>query len=272
MKKSVKILIGVLCLLIVGLVIFIVVDKIINRKDKTPTMNIVAAENNTDKEDRTTPSENKTSDKSDKNEISNTTNNITSTDETKIANAAIRKALKDKNWVRENVMADVPSYEEYGGSEYDYNAMFESEQYFAKITSINGMPAYLVISEIVSSASNTVTLVTYENGKVVCGTTQLEGEYSFVEADLNRNIVLIANDPTGDTDIYKIEGKKYKPILQIECDDIDNDGYADYKYFNNDVECSKEEYVKYLEEYRNKCDLVEVTTKLTDENIDKYVN
>ena len=33
MKKSVKILIGVLCLVIVGLVIFIVVDKIINRKD-----------------------------------------------------------------------------------------------------------------------------------------------------------------------------------------------------------------------------------------------
>ena len=96
MKKSVKILIGVLCLVIVGLVIFIVVDKIINRKDKTPTMNIVAAENNTDKEDRTTPSENKTSDKSDKNEISNTTNNITSTDETKIANVAIRKALKEK--------------------------------------------------------------------------------------------------------------------------------------------------------------------------------
>lgn len=38
MKKSVKILIIVLCLIIVGLVTFIVVDKVINKKEETTTL------------------------------------------------------------------------------------------------------------------------------------------------------------------------------------------------------------------------------------------
>lgn len=83
MKKSVKILIIVLCLIIVGLVTFIVVDKVINKKVETPQSNdekIVNTTSNTNKTNNSTSNESDnnssiTEDKKDNLENSNTLQN-----------------------------------------------------------------------------------------------------------------------------------------------------------------------------------------------------
>lgn len=83
MKKSVKILIIVLCLIIVGLVTFIVVDKVINKKVETPQSNdekIVNTTSNTNKTDNSTSNESDNNssipeDKKDNLENSNTLQN-----------------------------------------------------------------------------------------------------------------------------------------------------------------------------------------------------
>ena len=83
MKKSVKILIIVLCLIIVGLVTFIVVDKVINKKVETPQANdekIVNTTSNTNKTDNSTSNESDNNssipeDKKDNLENSNTLQN-----------------------------------------------------------------------------------------------------------------------------------------------------------------------------------------------------
>lgn len=268
MKKSVKILIGVLCLVIVGLVIFIVVDKIINRKDKTPTMNIVAAENNTDKEDRTTPSENKTSDKSDKNEISNTTNNITSTDETKIANAAIRKALKEKDWIINNIIPVM--FEQSTQNEALYN---EHTFSFEKIEN-DDVPTYIVQAK---AGYSLAVLISYKNGKVTvsqkCIVASAPGdEDEQVTINVKNGIARELPD-SYDTqyNIYKINNGEFEPILNWDFGEFIN-GQEIRNYFYEGKKITGEEYTTRIEEYNNKYSYSEINKKLTDENIDKYVN
>ena len=241
MKKSVKVLIVVLVLIIIGLAGFIVWDKVINiKKDDEKTAN--STQNNA----VTNSNENV-------NSVNNTNATQKNDDETKIANEAIKKALKDKKWLEDNI---------YPGYYFEDNTAFKKlmEVYFTKIKSIDGKPAYLVDVTETGAASHYVYLITYKDGKVYTS-KPVRGEYSIATADVNRNIVAIENDPTGITSVYNIENNEFVKFASADLNYNDDTLY----YYVNNENVSYGRYKTYIE------NCVEMSTKLTDENIDKYV-
>lgn len=212
-------------------------------KELEKTLNNVASQventvNNELKENKTTENNN---------------NNNTSVN---TANEAIRKALKDESWLKENVLPEYFKQSE----DWAIENQKHTDTYFAKMASINGNPAYLVCSEC-ASGSQYARVVTYKDGKVVASSKTVSGEYSFIKADLNKHIVTVTNEPTGITSVYRIEGTEFVKYAKADLDYSNDTLY----YYVNDEKVSKEKYEAQIK------DCVEVKTSLTNENIDKYV-
>lgn len=251
MKKSVKILIVVLCLIVIGLVTFIVADKVINKKVEE---NTIAEENNI-VNSVSNNTENISNETAEDNEVENNSEN--SSNSVAAANEAIKKALKDQEWVKANLLPDYFNETD----EYSKGLQDITEMYFAKIHSIDGNPAYIVNVEDTANAAPHVNLVTYKNGKVVVSENPIHGEYSILTADLNKNIISIMNDPTGITSVYKIENNEF--VEFAKCDFNYNDNTMNY--YVNGENVSYDQYQSFIK------DCVEIKTELNDENIDKYV-
>lgn len=243
MKKSVKILIIVLCIIIVGLVTFIVVDKVMNNnRDSNKNENVADVVNSTNEIE-----------KSNKNEANtNETNTIANDSKTEIANEAIRKVLKDKDWLNKKVkFTDDKS---------------EQKITFAKISSINGNPAYFVYCIGNGGDATKLILITYDGSNVV--TSNVEQDYGSFIVDLNKNIVCEISD-MGEV-YYEIKNNKFVELAstgsgEFIADDNTNVTYPP-SYINNEV-VSPEDF----EDFKNKYNFLSIETKLTDENIDKYV-
>ena len=191
------------------------------------------------------------------NQNENTQNNTddannTSEDKTKVANEEIRKALKDKDWLEKNIYYRYNS--EYNGGKKEMIVTF------AKVHSIDGNPAYFIDVTERMVDSHSMYLITYKDGKVYLS-KPVSGEYSVITADLNRNIVAIENDPTGITSVYKIENGEFVEFAKADLNYNDNTLY----YYVNGENVSYGRYKSYIE------GCVEITTELTNENIDKYV-
>ena len=189
-------------------------------------------------------------------------------EEVQRANQAIRESLKDSEWIKQNI---------YGGY-YKYYTKETTKITFVKLANINGMPAYLVDVCDLSAGGNRVTLVTYKDGNVICGKSQLEMEYSNVWADVDKNIVMIGHG--FDNEIYEISDTDFKVIMQAKYDRSETRGLNEYVYFYDGVECTEEEYSSYLEEFQKNFNFINIDAataeddaviELTDENIDKYV-
>lgn len=176
----------------------------------------------------------------------------TSEDKTKVANEEIRKALKDKDWLEKNVYY-IYNTEDNGGEK-------EMIVTFAKVHSIDGNPAYFIDVTERMVDSHSVQLVTYKDGKVHVS-KPVSGEYSAITADLNKNIVAIENDPTGITSVYMVENGEFIEFAKADLNYEDNTLY----YYVRGENVSYGRYKQYIE------NCVEIETKLTDENIDKYV-
>ena len=279
MKKSVKILIVILCLIIVGLVTFIVVDKVMNKDSNANENNTGIVGSNTS--DSVNNNVKNSTNETEIAEENRTTSSTSNNSEIEIANDAIRKALKDEKWVTGNLFGGAYiSYEDWRKEQsgFDseetakqiYKNFCDSERNFAKITSINGMPAYLVDMVATGANSHKLNLVTYKNGKVVTSKNPIVTEYANVRADLNNNLIITMGDVEGVSEIYKIENNEFKGILYIEVE-VGTDRYTHDKYFYNGTECTENEYKSYCDEFQTKYDFKEIKTELTNENIDKYV-
>lgn len=276
MKKSVKILIVVLCLIIVGLVTFIVVDKVINTKKEDSINNksnnaIVAENNNNEIESNNTTSTNDIKNEEKTTNSSGTQSNA-NTNKVEVANKAIREALKDEKWITENIISeDASAYEGIYGSNW-YDTVSKS-LVFAKLSSEENTPLYIV-HEPTSICNAGFYLVLYKNEKVISEMVPCL-EYGFCEFDLNNRVVRAARDNDGITYYRKIENGEFIDIAEISVEDVivdDGNGNitniidrTEYK-INNEI-VSKEEFSA----FENKYNFVSIETKLTDENIDKYV-
>ena len=224
MKKSVKILIVVLCLIIVGLAGFIVWDKIINNKK--------------DNGNTTNTTQNNVVTNSNENVNSANSNNTTkqNNDEAKIANEAIKKALKSRDWLEKHNLY----YEIKDGS----TTLYKSELYIIKIKDIGGIPTYLVKSHIMDSAHTSI--VTYKNGEVYVSKIAAGSDYCDEFVDIENNLVKSVNVSADITNIYIINNGEFEKIAEFETEEESNAKYP-------------------------KANFKEITIKLTDENLDKYV-
>lgn len=274
MKKNGKILIMILCLIILCLIIFIVVDKVMIKKSEENKLNEENSISN--RIDNSVNSENENnvakSDNSQKqNNISSlngtyerpdeskNTDNTKNQNQIKIANEAIRKALKDKNWITKNIVGTEwkSEDEEFWKRIYD-----DAEFTFAKLNNDKNTPKY-----IVNLDSYSFILITYEDEKVITSHSSVEG--CQIQLDINNEIIIAYPDSyDSEAEFYGINNGNFYSILNWK--EKDNSP-SERSYYYSGVECSYEEYKKFTKEYMDKCNFVSIETKLTDENIDKYI-
>lgn len=260
MKKSVKILIVILCLVIVGLLAFIVVDKCILEKNNDSSNTIATEKTLTNATNNNNSTSNEISNEvSEQNKITN--NNSAEKSEIEVANEAIRNALKNEEWIKENVYCDHSGTFEgiYGDNWYDEA---KKNLVLGKVIDKEFTnPAYIVGSNYDPAGSDFFVLIQYKDGKVTSEWVP-EPDYAFATFDLNKGVVC----STGDfhTTYQKIKNGKFVEFARKEVEeDVDGEGV----YYYNDIECTKMELEEHIKEYN----FQRIQTKLTDENIDKYV-
>ena len=222
MKKNIKILIVILCLTILVLIVFFIFNK-----NKVNTINVV--ENNS---------------------IANTAN---TDEEVNDVNEAIRKALKDKEWLIENIIDDFDKKEE---NQENYLKMALDSIRFAKLKS--DKPIYIIQRGSNEGQGTALMLIEYEYATVIVKEL-LTAEYSSFKIDFNKNVVSVIHDVIPYEKYYEIKDNNLVLIAEADEDT------ATYKI--NDKTVSVEEF----KEFKNKYNFEEIQIKLTEENIEQYV-
>ena len=204
------------------------------------------------------------------NEIENQSSDNTTTNETsdKIivaqkdeANEAIRKALKDEDWLKENIL---PNYFNYTGEDFK-KWQDNTKVYLGKGKDIEGIPVYYVY--VTSEMFRDLHLVTYKDGNVITSALGVKEKYGLVRVDLNTNTVItetMGPDDEGyteDSRTYMIENNEFVEFAQLRVNENDGDIYC----YVNGENVSYGRYKMYSE------NAVKLETELTNENIDTYV-
>lgn len=130
------------------------------------------------------------------------------------ANEAIIKALKDETWQSSNILPEYFSKSD----EYSKELQAGSKIYYARMSDVDEMPVYVVNVIDCSAGAQYINAITYKDGKVVVSKKPATGEYSYTLVDVNKNIVAITNEPTGNTSVYKIENNEFVKVASCEID------------------------------------------------------
>lgn len=116
-------------------------------------------------------------------------------------------------------------------------------------------------------------LISYNKGKI--GTQVIDpGMARMICVDPNNRTMCITINDEGNPafEYYKVENK-----IASVTDKIKQSGEEDCKFFKGILnsyeyeEITEEEYSKYVSQYKEGYNFVSIETKLTDENIDRYV-
>lgn len=263
MKKSVKILIIVLCLIIVGLITFIVVDKVMNKSESPATSinDTGIVESNTS--DSVNSNEKNSTNETEVAEGNRTTNSISNNSEKEIANEAIRKALKDEKWLQENIIIDNENLKDED----------KTLTFICLKKEDDGTPLVIVSNRYYADWEKTV-LVSYKNSQV---TTEVITDGSMRETlvDSNKNAIEVNDSHMGvtTTSFSKVENKKITFLEWVAAPYTEEDeiGYSHSIGANDSQEITKEEYESILKKYYSSYSFVPIDIELTSENIDKYV-
>lgn len=143
------------------------------------------------------------------NVVENNSNNDSDSKNSDEANEAIKKALKDKNWLKTNVSAD---------EDHTY--------YFMKL---NNKPEYIVRSQVMDSSI--AVIVSYKDGKVKASKEHAGVDYCEVTVDSTNNIIKSENMSTGILTYYKISNGE---IIELDSYETDENGEysADQKKYD----------------------------------------
>lgn len=279
MKQSVKILIIVLSLIIVGLVTFIITDAVIknSRKDSDETIVIEnKSENNSSKQEAANVTENTTVDENDVPNTNQTTEtqkkDTDTTNNNSEAVEAIKKALKDDEWVKENVMMKESCF-------IDVPVEHEQELTFMILKSNNNIPMIAVCAYSEEDISNQIFIVTYKNGKVVSNSITehaMHNSHAGIEIDPNNYIAIQGYGHMGYmyNTYYDIKSgtSTYLDGAGYELGNTDETYEVPQKYYKGkeQTECSESEYNEIISKY-SKYKFYSIDTELTDSNIDNYI-
>ena len=121
----------------------------------------------------------------------------------------IKKALKDKNWLKTNVSAD---------EDHTY--------YFMKL---NNKPEYIVRSQVMDSSI--AVIVSYKDGKVKASKEWAGTDYSEITVDSTNNIIKSENMSVNMLTYYKISNGE---IIELDSYETDENGEysADQKKYD----------------------------------------
>ena len=174
-------------------------------------------------------------DMNNENQISNSINKKQSenvqSDNYDNANKEIKQALMDEDWLKENDLDKEIK---------DGSTILKTYRYIIKIKDIENMPAYLIKCYIMDSCYT--KLVTYKHGKVYVSKTSAGSDYCDEVLDKENNIVKSVNQSVDLTTIYK----KFKKLEEYNTEE------ESFEKFKKD-------------------NFEEISTEMTNENIDKIV-
>lgn len=239
MKKTNKIILIIAIILIIVVLGVVVYFGVKNKQDSDKKIGVL--ENQIAELKNNNENNNKTAnnDMNNENQISNSINKKESenvqSDNYDNANKEIKKALMDENWLKENDLDKEIK---------DGSTILKTYRYIIKIKDIENMPAYLIKCYIMDSCYT--KLVTYKNGKVYVSKTSAGSDYCDEVLDKENNIVKSVNLSVYLTTIYKIENYEFKILDEY---------YAQEESF----------------EMFKKDNFEEISTEMTNENIDKIV-
>ena len=299
MSKNAKTIILILSLLIVGLVAFIITDKILDNvsQKNLAQVNQDAEQSSKNVVTNSKPTSNSEKTKEEKSESNNVNNKIekdkkdpvttSETEEKKedtknnskdnkkaTAVEAIKKALKDESWRKENVMMKVTCFG-------DTSSKNSQKLSFMRVVGADYEPLIIVEAYSEDDLSSQAFMVYYKNGKVV--SIPLTGDpihiyHGSVGVDPNKAKMNIG---------YMHMGYEYNIMYDIKSgmkefvqgtgsyNTYENDEiiYEFYKYegdIDNKNVISESEYNEMNNAYDNYY-FYEISTELTNSNIDKYV-
>lgn len=287
MEKGVKVLIVILCLIIVGLVAFIVVDKfIVQNLEENATVDKISTSNSMGNLANQNNQNNQVIDKNRESNNNNTTNNIidnttknerselNKSNEYTVAISEIKKYLKDDEWIKNNVSLE-------NGNEYPDN---EPQKYtFIVVKNSSNFPI-IVIKAQRQSGTGTMQafVVTYRDKKVV--STEVASGYRIaslfddetdIKVDPNNALVNYYSDLGGGCEnmIYNIsngESKELDIYGYYEGGEHEGTWYFKEPFWRGVSTISEQEYNSIKSKYQS-YNFYAISTELTDENIDKYV-
>lgn len=277
MGKKAKIIILILSMLVFGLVAFIVTDKFILNKNSDDTSK-TSSKNNTDKtssvaRNNTTEEGNTTSKEEKKNE-----EKVTPTTDNPKQVEAVKKALKDKEWLANNVL--VQDDENYN----DIENIGTQDVNFIVCKSNDKTPIVVIQVDAEDIRYSKVILVTYSEseGKVVVAKINeghiYHGAYS---VDANKCVVntLFRHGGSEAMIYHSVANGELKFIGEYGTNaEFENDEEV-LKYFihketmyDEPEYISKDEYEKYKASLNeSQYNFVEIGTELNDANVDKYI-
>ena len=188
----------------------------------------------------------------------------------------IKKCLKDKKWVQENVMMKQSCFE---------NVPIQYEQKLTFMTVLGGKYSPMVIVQAYSEkdTSNQAFIVSYQDGNVQSNPITehaLHNSHAAVSVDPNNAMAVVNYMHMGYfyNTLYELKNGESKEIRTVggESKLDENGNEVPFKYFrridnsNNTADISEEEYNKLSAEFK-KYKFYPIGTDVTDDNIDLYI-
>ena len=215
------------------------------------------------------------------NTASNSSNPINETSNYNTAVSEIKKCLKDINWLKQNIYI---TEDEMISNDTDIS----DQQINFIVCKNNTKPIIVVETSSFNNLSIKIDLVTYENNKVKVERIG-EGHNSHVGYDIDANKCVVRTEymhmGACNTLLHSIVDGKinllgsygyYEEIISNTDDNVE----LKYTYsigfdtnFNNNKEVSEDEYERYKKNLNEEqYNFVAISTELTSENIDLYIN
>ena len=240
MKKVVKILLVIIIIVVIGFLCFLLQ----RQKNK-----------NVELENKTAQLENRLNDmESQKDESNNTTRNDENT-----AKEAIKKALKDNEWLKNNIYVDefAKYYEESGKENWIEDAKQCTN--FIEMESTDKNPIVILVYDI-PWAGQIGYFITYSNGSVkveeiICF------DYSEIRMNPETKTILVEDANLSEQYVYRINSNKLEKIAESKLN-MDDETLT---YYIDNKSVSYEKYQKYIEGFEK------ASIQLTNANVDKYI-
>lgn len=290
MDKKVKIIIIGMSMLIVVLVTFIIVDRAISKiaDSQEPNSLVVSQKNETKKEQSTQKDNTNEIVEKDEKEADKTTKQTKEEEPKKEAKqeenkkaedkavTAVKNALKDKKWLEQNIYMQE--------SEKRYDEKSDDQVVNFLVCKKSDKPIVIITVASEKMLYKKVLVVSYNGEKVTCQKIN-EGHLYHGEFYADANKYMVCSD-------YGTKGyitQTYQSVKDGNIEFIGEYGtFVGYdsetgdeavKYYINNKEyrsstdeVSKEEYEKYKAELNKETyNFVQITTELTDSNIDRYI-
>lgn len=188
-----------------------------------------------------------------------------------IAAQEIRKCLKDKNWVKNNVMMKTTVF----GDALEH----EQKLSFIKVVGGNYSPMIVVEAYSDGDLSSQCFIVTYQNGKVVSNPLTeypLHISHGGMAIDANNAMACQGYMHMGNeaSIYYDIKTGSSKTLEKVgKYDDYGDDGFTGniiYYYGEDSNKITESRYNEILQKY-SKYKFVSIGTDLTDANIDEFI-